>query len=66
MVDALVDLLESPRFMGATGYPVPSCEVRAAEFDRTRYWRGPSWVSANWLVRQGGARARAGAARGGR
>jgi len=45
VVDALIDLLESPRFMGTTGYPVPSCEVRAAEFDRTRYWRGPSWVS---------------------
>lgn len=53
VADALVDLLESPRFTGAAGYPVPSCEVRAAEFDRTRYWRGPSWVSANWLVRQG-------------
>jgi glycogen debranching enzyme len=52
VVDALADLLESPRFMGAAGYPVPSCEVRAAEFDRTRYWRGPSWVSANWMVRQ--------------
>jgi hypothetical protein len=53
VVDALIDLLESPRFMGTTGYPVPSCEVRAAEFDRTRYWRGPSWVSGNWLVCQG-------------
>jgi hypothetical protein len=53
VADALIDLLESPRFMGAAGYPVPSCEIRAAEFDRTRYWRGPSWVSANWLVCQG-------------
>ncbi|MEV5409369.1 hypothetical protein AB0K60_11120 [Thermopolyspora sp. NPDC052614] len=52
VVDALADLLESPRFMGAAGYPVPSCEIRAVEFDRARYWRGPSWVSANWLVRQ--------------
>jgi hypothetical protein len=47
---ALVDLLESPRFMGAAGYPVPSCEIRAPEFDRARYWRGPSWVTANWLL----------------
>ncbi|WP_327102559.1 amylo-alpha-1,6-glucosidase [Nonomuraea glycinis] len=50
-VSTAVDLLESARFMGATGYPVPSCEIRAATFDRTRYWRGPSWVNTNWLLR---------------
>ncbi|MEV4220879.1 amylo-alpha-1,6-glucosidase [Nonomuraea sp. ATR24] len=48
---ACVEILESARFMGATGYPVPSCEIRAAQFDRTRYWRGPSWVNTNWLLR---------------
>jgi hypothetical protein len=50
-VTALVDLLESGRFMGAAGYPVPSCDIRAPEFDRSRYWRGPSWVNTNWLLR---------------
>lgn len=50
-VGAVVEVLESARFMGATGYPVPSCEIRAAQFDRTRYWRGPSWVNTNWLLR---------------
>ncbi|MFI6926678.1 amylo-alpha-1,6-glucosidase [Nonomuraea spiralis] len=49
---ACVEVLESARFMGATGYPVPSCEIRAAQFDRTRYWRGPSWVNTNWLLRR--------------
>ncbi|WP_084962488.1 amylo-alpha-1,6-glucosidase [Thermoactinospora rubra] len=52
LVADLVETLESARFMGATGYPVPSCEIRAPQFDRTRYWRGPSWVSTNWLLRR--------------
>ncbi|MEU7897643.1 hypothetical protein AB0B45_32890 [Nonomuraea sp. NPDC049152] len=52
-VTRLVEILESARFMGATGYPVPSCEIRAHQFDRTRYWRGPSWVNTNWLLRRG-------------
>ncbi|TDE59019.1 hypothetical protein E1295_03680 [Nonomuraea mesophila] len=54
-VRAAVEVLESARFMGATGYPVPSCEIRAAQFDRTRYWRGPSWVNTNWLLRRAAA-----------
>ncbi|MBO3750397.1 hypothetical protein J5X84_30310 [Streptosporangiaceae bacterium NEAU-GS5] len=54
-VEALADLLQSTRFMGAAGYPVPSCEIRAAEFDRATYWRGPSWVSTNWLLRRAAA-----------
>ncbi|MFI7443813.1 amylo-alpha-1,6-glucosidase [Nonomuraea indica] len=54
-VAATVEVLESARFMGATGYPVPSCEIRAAQFDRTRYWRGPSWVNTNWLLRRAAA-----------
>ncbi|MEV8635816.1 hypothetical protein AB0395_29580 [Streptosporangium sp. NPDC051023] len=51
-VAKLVSVLESARFMGAAGYPVPSCEIRASQFDRSRYWRGPSWVNTNWLLRQ--------------
>jgi hypothetical protein len=49
-VTSLVETLESGRFMGAAGYPVPSCEIRSAQFDRSRYWRGPSWVNTNWLL----------------
>lgn len=54
-LQAAIEVLESARFMGATGYPVPSCEIRASQFDRTRYWRGPSWVNTNWLLRRAAA-----------
>lgn len=54
-VAQLARVLESPRFMGAAGYPVPSCEIRAQEFDRSCYWRGPSWVNTNWLLRRAAA-----------
>ncbi|GGL02468.1 MGH1-like glycoside hydrolase domain-containing protein [Planomonospora parontospora] len=54
-VAELVGVLESARFMGAAGYPVPSCEIRASRFDRSRYWRGPSWVNTNWLLRRAAA-----------
>ncbi|MFF5213433.1 hypothetical protein [Streptosporangium sp. NPDC000396] len=54
-VAKMVGVLESPRFMGAAGYPVPSCEIRSPQFDRSRYWRGPSWVNTNWLLRRAAA-----------
>ncbi|MCC5575912.1 hypothetical protein IMZ11_09710 [Microtetraspora sp. AC03309] len=55
VIAALTSLLESTKFMGAAGYPVPSCEIRAPEFDRAQYWRGPSWISTNWLLSQAAA-----------
>ncbi|MFF3668301.1 MGH1-like glycoside hydrolase domain-containing protein [Microtetraspora malaysiensis] len=55
VVEALTSLLESASFMGAAGYPVPSCDIRAQEFDRGQYWRGPSWISTNWLLAQAAA-----------
>lgn len=51
IVEVLSEVLAT-RFVGPSGYPVPSCEVRAQEFDRSTYWRGPSWVNTNWLLRQ--------------
>ncbi|WP_119729517.1 MGH1-like glycoside hydrolase domain-containing protein [Thermomonospora amylolytica] len=46
----LAELLLSARFGGAAGYPVPSCDLQSTSFDRTRYWRGPTWINTNWLL----------------
>jgi glycogen debranching enzyme len=46
----LVDLLLSARFAGAAGYPMPTCDIQSAAFDRGAFWRGPTWVSTNWLL----------------
>ncbi|WP_344244284.1 MGH1-like glycoside hydrolase domain-containing protein [Actinocorallia libanotica] len=46
----LADLLLSARFAGAAGYPVPTCDLQASAFDRSAYWRGPTWVNTNWLL----------------
>ena len=32
---------------------VPTTPPRAPEFDPGRYWRGPVWISVNWLVLKG-------------
>jgi glycogen debranching enzyme len=50
IVRGLAELLLSARFAGASGYPVPTCDVQSAAFDRSAYWRGPTWVNTNWLV----------------
>ncbi|SFN15752.1 MULTISPECIES: MGH1-like glycoside hydrolase domain-containing protein [Actinomadura] len=50
IVRNLVDLLLSARFAGAAGYPVPTCDIQAPAFDRAGYWRGPTWISTNWLI----------------
>ncbi|WP_131738670.1 MGH1-like glycoside hydrolase domain-containing protein [Actinomadura roseirufa] len=50
LVRDLVDLLLSARFAGAAGYPVPTCDIQAPAFDRGGYWRGPTWISTNWLL----------------
>ncbi|GAA0316523.1 hypothetical protein NE235_15170 [Actinoallomurus spadix] len=50
VVRALTDLLLSPRFAGAAGYPVPTCDIQSEAFDRGAYWRGPTWANTNWLL----------------
>ncbi|WP_341721077.1 hypothetical protein QQG74_15935 [Micromonospora sp. FIMYZ51] len=33
--------------------PLPSHDRTATDFEPLRYWRGPSWMNINWLVRHG-------------
>src|SRR5262249_39426235 len=34
-------------------HPVPSVPIDAAEFEDARYWKGPTWLNANWVIVEG-------------
>jgi hypothetical protein len=34
-------------------HPVPSVPLNAAQFEEARYWKGPTWVNANWIIIEG-------------
>ncbi len=54
-VDAVLVEAGSARFGVAVrmSRPLPSHDRTAADFEPLRYWRGPSWMNINWLVRHG-------------
>jgi hypothetical protein len=54
-VDAIVADLRSASFHPdlARGFVVPSFDLKSADFDERRYWRGPVWINTNWLLWHG-------------
>ena len=48
----IVKLLENEQRFGAT-YPVPTVPLDNEWFSPQRYWQGPTWVNANWLIIDG-------------
>ena len=53
IVAGLVDTAREAFGLGGDGVQLPSIPVADPAFDPNRYWRGPAWVSINWLVVQG-------------
>jgi Glycosyl hydrolase family 63 C-terminal domain len=55
VVAAIVTDLRSASFHSDRpgGFIVPSFDLRSADFDERRYWRGPIWINTNWLVWHG-------------
>ncbi len=56
MVAAIVEELRSSHFDPpgeVEHYLIPSYDLRGADFDPRRYWRGPVWVNTDWLVWRG-------------
>ena len=52
--EALTSTLTGPAFRLSTGsIGVPSYDLTAPDLDLSRYWRGPTWASTNWLVWRG-------------
>jgi len=51
-VEALVRRLRDPSQYWPD-HPVPTVPLDAAEFEESRYWKGPTWVNANWIVIEG-------------
>jgi hypothetical protein len=49
--DELVQQLRSDPNWPA--FPVPSVPTTDAEFQETRYWKGPTWVNTNWMIIEG-------------
>jgi hypothetical protein len=48
----LVALLENEHRFGPA-YPVPSAPLDSPWFTPQRYWQGPTWINANWLIIDG-------------
>lgn len=46
----LVKMVSKFRTMLDAPCPIPTTALTSPQFDRRRYWRGPSWINVNWLL----------------
>ena len=53
VADAVAAELASPHFQGPGARGVASYDLRAADVEPRRYWRGPIWANLNWLLGRG-------------
>jgi hypothetical protein len=51
--DELLATLHGEHFGIGRSVLVPSFDLTAAEFDTSRYWRGPSWFNTAWILANG-------------
>jgi len=51
--DELLATAQGPRFHVGKVKLVPSYDLTGPAFDRSRYWRGPSWFNTAWLIHRG-------------
>jgi hypothetical protein len=51
-VERLVARLRDPSQFWP-GHPVPSVPLDSPQFEAARYWKGPTWVNANWIIIEG-------------
>ena len=48
----LVKSIENSHMFGPA-HPIPSVPLNSPWFDPQRYWQGPTWLNANWLIIDG-------------
>lgn len=52
----MLEQLQGPGFSGTPENPAfkyPTYDLRAADVDYEKYWRGPVWINMNWLLWNG-------------
>ena len=52
-VEELLATARGPKFQLGQVKLVPSYDLTGPAFDRSRYWRGPSWFNTAWVIHRG-------------
>ncbi|MBT8218395.1 MAG: glycoside hydrolase [Bacteroidia bacterium] len=52
-VEQMIRRMTGPNFKNDETYYLPSYNLSQSDIDHEKYWRGPIWISTNWLIIQG-------------